>query len=366
MAAAGAGAPTGDDIGRLARWIESAEFPLVICQRGDPAGRLSRALSEAAERLGLAVSEPFVVRNVLPGDHPALVGYGPPPMERADLVIVLDSGVPWIERATPPARGARVVHVGPDPLIGRMPVRGFRSDLTIAADPALVLRELAATATVSAEKARQVQRIADDMRARVPAVEPPEAGTVATPAWLSGCLSEIMDDDAVVFSELGLLPGAMRLKGPNRFFGNPHSGGLGWGLPAALGAQLADRERLVIAAIGDGSYMFANPVVCHQIAEALALPVLIVVKNNGGWNAVRRAVRGAYPDGSAMKRNVAPLTSLAPLPDFAAVARASRAHAERIEHGTDIPQALARAVEVIRSERRHVLLDVAVAATDTF
>ena len=57
-------------------------------------------------------------------------------MAEADLVLVLDSGVPWIERATPPAPGARVVHVGPDPLFATRPVRGFRSDLVIAADPA--------------------------------------------------------------------------------------------------------------------------------------------------------------------------------------------------------------------------------------
>ncbi|MXQ07320.1 thiamine pyrophosphate-requiring protein [Alphaproteobacteria bacterium GH1-50] len=366
-APARAGAPHGADLDTLVEWIDRAELPLVVCQRGDPAGRLSEALSRAAARLGLAVSEPFVVRNVLAGGDPALLGYGPPPMERADLVIVLDSGVPWIARGTPPAPGAKVVHIGPDPLFGRMPVRGYRSDLTIAADPVLVLGALAARAEPAPDRRKQIEDLASETRAKaLAAATPPEPGEVASPAWLSACLSDIMDEDAVVFSELGLLPGAMTLKGPNRFFGNPHSGGLGWGVPAALGAQLADRDRLVIAAVGDGSYMFANPVVCHQVAEALDLPILIVVKNNGGWNAVRRAVRGAYPEGAAMKRNEVPLTSLAPLPDFTAVARASRAHAERIEHGADIPDALARAVRIIRDERRHVLLDVAVAATETF
>ena len=82
-----------------------------------------------------------------------------------------------------------------------------------------------------------------------------------------------MDEEAIAFSELCLLAGFMNLAEPNRLFGNPHSGGLGWALPAALGAQLANRDRLVIAGMGDGSYMFANPVACHQIAEALALPV---------------------------------------------------------------------------------------------
>ncbi len=141
----------------------------------------------------------------------------------------------------------------------------------------------------------------------------------------------------------------MRLAGPNRLFTNPHSGGLGWGLPAALGAQLADRERLMIACIGDGSYIFANPVACHQIAEALELPVLTIVKNNGMWNAVRRSVIGAYPGGAAARANEMPLTSLEPAPDYLGVAAACGAHAQRVEHGRDLPAALARAIEVIRT-----------------
>lgn len=182
--------------------------------------------------------------------------------------------------------------------------------------------------------------------------------------WMSTCISDIMDDSAVAFSELGLLLPHMILKGPNRVFSNVHAGGLGWAMPAALGAQLADRDRLVIACVGDGSYMFANPVACHQIAEALGLPILTIIKNNAMWNAVRRSVVKGYPDGAAVRQNRIPLTSLEPLPDFTQVARASRAHAERIERGADLPAALRRAVEIIRTERRQVLLDLSVAASD--
>ena len=60
-----------------------------------------------------------------------------------------------------------------------------------------------------------------------------------------------------------------------------------------------------------------------------------------------------------------PLTSLAPQPDFCAVARASRAHAERVEDPAALPEALARAVEIIRTERRQALIDVAVALSDS-
>lgn len=150
----------------------------------------------------------------------------------------------------------------------------------------------------------------------------------------------------------------MDFREPGGFIGAAVSGGLGWGVPAGLGVQLADRERLVVATIGDGSYMFANPVVCHQIAEALHLPLLIIVFNNGVWNAVRRSTLDIFPDGLASKANRMPVTSLEPAPDYCKIAEASRAWTVRIEKGSDLPGALDRAVEVIRNERRQAFVEV--------
>lgn len=110
--------------------------------------------------------------------------------------------------------------------------------------------------------------------------------------------------------------------------------------------------------------MFANPTACHQIAEALELPLLTIVKNNGMWNAVRRSVVNAYPQGAAAKANLMPLTSLEPAPDYTALAAANRAYVERVEHGDELPAALQRAVMVIREERRQVMLEVRVAVSD--
>jgi acetolactate synthase-1/2/3 large subunit len=62
--------------------------------------------------------------------------------------------------------------------------------------------------------------------------------------------------------------------------------------------------------------------------------------------------------------NVMPLTSLEPAPDYTMIARASRAHAERVEHGGDLPAALARARHFIRTERRHALLELRVSLSD--
>lgn len=360
--------PDANAIATAAAWLAEARAPVLLVQRGDVAGKLSKAISDLAQAHGIAVHEPFSIRNVMASDDPVLQGYGPAGTKGADLVIVVDSGTPWIEATQAPEDTARVIHIGPDPQFARMPVRGYQTDLAIASDAVAAVQALQAASQPGPKAASCLARLAEasaQRRASMRTTAESGARSPMSSEWISACVSDVMDDRAIVFSELGLQAGCMDLKGPNRHFNNVHAGGLGWGFPAALGAQLMDRERLVVAAMGDGSYMFSNPVACHQIAEALNLPILILVKNNGIWNAVRRSVVNGYPDGAAARMNEMPLTSLQPLPDFAAIARASRAHAERIEEGADLPDALRRAVNIIRQERRAVLLELRTEVSDS-
>jgi acetolactate synthase-1/2/3 large subunit len=352
---------------KLARLLETASNPVIICQRGDTEGRLSRALSTLAAKHGIAVFEPFLLRNVLPSNDPALQGYHASGPSDADLIIVLDSDTPWIEATNAPGPETIVVHIGPDPHFARMPVRGFRTDLAISSDSVEAILAVDRAARAPSAAGQRSKALAQSATQRRDAAQVKAKAGDTNPMsaeWISHCVSEIMDEEAVAFSELGLLPAYMTLKGPNRLFNNVHAGGLGWAMPAALGAQLTRPDRLTIACMGDGSYMFANPVACHQIAEALRLPILTIIKNNAMWNAVRRSVVNGYPDGLAAMSNTVLLTSLEPLPDFAAIARASRAHAERIEDGRELPAALQRAVGIIRTEKRQVLLDLRCAVSD--
>lgn len=367
-AAATRSAPDPAAVEEAARMLAAAERPLVLCQRGDPEGRLGAALADLAGRCALPVVEAFPVRNVMASNDPMLLGYRfDLAIQEADVIVVLDAAVPWIESKHRPGPGKRIVHVGPDPLFQRTPMRAYQTDLAITSDPALFCAALAdaleprvadAAARRAAIAARTEGRLA---KAQGDAAEGARAPMSAP--WLARCLSDAMDEDAVVFNELGAPIAPMRLCGPNRYFNPPHSGGLGWGVPAALGAQLAHPERLTVACIGDGSYMFANPVACHQVAEALDLPILTVVKNNGMWNAVRRATLDTLPGGKAAKANRMPFVSLEPSPDYTRVAEASRAYAERVENGRDLPAALERAVHVIRTERRQALLELRVEVT---
>jgi acetolactate synthase-1/2/3 large subunit len=86
--------------------------------------------------------------------------------------------------------------------------------------------------------------------------------------------------------------------------------------------------------------------------------VLFVVFNNRAWNAVKRAVHSHAPEGLAAKTGQMPISDLDPAPDYELVCRASGGHAERVEDPAALPDALARALKVVRDEKRQALLNV--------
>ncbi len=256
--------------------------------------------------------------------------------------------------------------MGPDAIFSRFPVRNFPSHITINGENSVTIPALAkAMSALPRDEDLIAARNADLKRKSKARLKTREERAFAqserglTKAHVAYVLGKMLQGKKYsVFSELGLPLYFLSNSDRNSWFQEPHSGGLGWGLPAALGAQLADPERICIASMGDGSYMFSNPTVCHQIAEALGLPVLIIVLNNGEWGAVRQSVTGMYPNGYAANSNQVPLTSLAPTPDFAKTAEASRAWARTVNQVEELEEALTSALKVVQDERRQALLDI--------
>ncbi|OWG04710.1 acetolactate synthase, partial [Klebsiella pneumoniae] len=134
-----------------------------------------------------------------------------------------------------------------------------------------------------AERAAYTQnRIQQQKNQRDALLHASQSGAITKP-WLSYCLGHLANQHrGRIVSELTTLPQFAGLTHAESYYQEALAGGLGEALPIALGLQLARREELIIAAVGDGSYLFANPAVCHHIAEVMKLPVLVVVGNNGG------------------------------------------------------------------------------------
>ena len=198
-------------------------------------------------------------------------------------------------------------------------------------------------------------RVQQAAAARAKAVQ---SDTPIDMAWVSRCVGDLVDDKTIVVNEYDLDPTQCRFTRPGSFFGAPPSGGLGWGLGAALGAKLAAPDHTVICCVGDGSYIFGAPTAAHFVARAHNLPVLFVVFNNRTWNAVKRAVQTHAKDGWAVKTDSMPLTRLEPAPDYEMICRASGGHGERVEDPADLAAALQRALRVVREEKRQALLNV--------
>jgi acetolactate synthase-1/2/3 large subunit len=184
------------------------------------------------------------------------------------------------------------------------------------------------------------------------------AGTTISPEHLSHAIGEAVGKDAIIINEYPLRPDHCAREKPGTFFALGPAGGLGWGLGAALGAKLAAPDEFVVATIGDGAYMFANPMVGHWVSAVHNLPILTIVFNNSRYGAVRRATLSMFKDGVAGETDGRVLADLDPSPPFEEMARAQGAHAERIEKPADLPDALARARAVVVNERKQALLNV--------
>ena len=348
-----------------ARILAAARRPLIITKAAgrDPAA--VAALVAVAEALGAPVVDQFHTHVNFPQDHALHGGFDATPyLDDADAVLVVESDVPWFPALKAARPDARLVHVAVDPLFTRYPVRGFAADVALPGAPRRTLGALA-----SALRSLVSQNVAADRRERL-AVAARERRAAAESraqalahdqpidmAWLSRCVGEVVDDRTIVVNEYDLDASQACFRKPGTYFAAPSSGGLGWGLGAALGAKLAAPDHTVICCVGDGAYIFGAPTAAHWVSRAYDAPVLWIIFNNRVWNAVRRSVLSHAPDGWA-KRTGMPLTELDPPPDYELVCRASGGHAEKVEDPTKLPDALARGLTIVREERRQVLLNV--------
>ncbi len=355
--------PDPKAIATLAEWIAAAERPLIVTATL-PAAAVP-ALAHLAERCAI----PVVTHNprtvCLPTGHAMHFGFEPGVLlADADLVIVLESDVPWIPSLTHPQGGCRVAHVGEEPLYVRYPMRSFPSDLAVQAGPLNALEALTkavearlqmAEPRIAARRARLTER----MRTRRAQLAKDSAPTAAiSPEYLSRVIGETVGEDAIIVNEYPLRADHCAREKPGTLFALGPAGGLGWGFGAALGIKLAAPDRLVVATLGDGAYMFANPMVGHWVAANHGLPILAIVFNNSRYGAVRRATLSMFKDGAAGEDDGRTLAELGPSPAFEAMAKAQGAHAERVEKPADLPTALARARDVVVNERRQALLNV--------
>jgi len=120
---------------------------------------------------------------------------------------------------------------------------------------------------------------------------------------------------------------------------------LGYGLPAAIGAKVADPARPVVAVVGDGAAMFSIQELATGAQQGLAIPVVVV--DNGGYAEIREQMTG---------RGIEPQAVDLPSVDLPAVARALGCHGVRADDIGDLGRLAAEALGADRPTLIHHLL----------
>ncbi|MBI2157276.1 MAG: thiamine pyrophosphate-requiring protein [Candidatus Rokubacteria bacterium] len=355
-----------ESIAEAAQLLAQARNPIILTKAAGRDPLAVPALVGLAEALGAPVIDQFHTYTNFPQDHPLHAGFDAAPyFPDADCVVAVESDVPWFPALKAPRPEAKIVQIAVDPLFSRYPIRGFPADATLTGTVRLNLAALAdavrprVDAGAVAERTQRWHAEHSRLRAAWAAAAARVQGDAPLDmVWLSRCVGDLVDDRTILVDEYDFDKTQGCFRAPGTYFGSSPAASLGWGLGAALGAKLAAPDKTVICCVGDGAYIFGAPTAAHFVSRAYNLPVLFVIFNNRAWNAVKRAVRSHAPEGWSAKTGTMPLSDLEPAPDYELVCRASGGWAERVEDPAALPGALARAMKVVREERRQALLNV--------
>ncbi len=306
---------TGEQVEEILTALTQARNPLVITSY---LGRNVRAVPELValcERLALPVVESGPYYMNFPADHPLHLGYDDfvspnPYLAEADVVLVLDSDIPWMPQNSHVRPGTKLFWIDCDPLKEAMPLWYYSEAVAIRADAYQALRQInqglgRMQGDEAAVAGRREAVAAESARLRREWAEReswPQDGVI-TPEFLTRMVREVVEESSsIVLSEAvsnyGVVWRHLHAGVAGGFFASGASS-LGWHGGAALGMKLAHPDKTVVALTGDGSYVFSVPTAVHMIAAKYQIPFLTVIYNNGGWKSPKLSTLAVHPQGNA-------------------------------------------------------------------
>ena len=369
----GAGDP--DALRDVAQHLVRSERPIVLTSTSGRTRQGFEALVKLATLLALPVVERRERTN-FPTSHPLHQGFQPGPfVEAADVILVVDSDVPYIPTQVTPRSDATIVQIDVDPIKERIPLWSFPLTSAIRADSARALELVAGYAAellTDGDKARIETRRAeltarhDERRAaRKASAQAMQNTRPLTAEWLGYCIGQLQREaPECVFVDESLTSHVavwnhVDTDEPGTMFGSGGSS-LGWGLGAALGIKLARPDRPVVLVVGDGSFIFGEPLAAIWASQMNQAPILAIVFNNGAYNANKAPLISAYPKGYSVQGRHFVGTDLAPSPRYDLLAAVVGAVGERVDDPVEVLPALRRGLEHVRAGRS-VILDVILA-----
>lgn len=298
-------APRPSDIADLRERLGRAQRPLMLIGGPGWSTTVKQQIEQFATRFDLPVASSFRCQDFMDNRHPCYVGHagiGPDAelaqaIRDADLLIAFGprlgemttSGYSLLEVPTP--RQSLVhIHVNADELGAvYQPALAVNSSATNFAAALANMPGLDGQAPWAAR--RRDLRAANEKTWR----PLPTPGSVQMPQIITA-LNEHLPDDAIITNGAGNYAAFLHRYFVYKEFRTqlaPTSGSMGYGLPAAIAAMLANPQRTTIALAGDGCFMMT----CQELATAVQykLPLIVIIANNSMFGTIRMHQERHYP-----------------------------------------------------------------------
>ncbi|MFJ6652130.1 acetolactate synthase large subunit [Microbacterium sp. NPDC091313] len=361
----------GKQIQAAAQLLAGAKKPVLYVGGGIVRSHAAAELLAFAEATGAPVVTTLMARGAFPDSHPQQLGmpgmHGTVPavlaLQEADVLVSL--GARFDDRVTGKAAlfapNAQVVHVDIDPAeIGKIRV----ADVPIVGDLRDVLVDLreAYDGAVADERPDIAEwwSFLDGLRAEFPLGYAPTSDGLMAPQYVIQRIGELTGPEGVYASGVGQhqmwAAQFIKYERPNAWLNSGGAGTMGYAVPAAMGAKVAEPDRHVWAIDGDGCFQMTN----QELATCVInnIPIKVAIINNSSLGMVRQWQTLFY-NGRYSNTDLNTGHNTVRIPDFVKLAEAYGCLALRVEKEEDVDAAIRTALE---TNDRPVVIDFVVSA----
>lgn len=333
-------------VNQAAKIIMAAKRPVIYAGGGVRSANAAPELRQLAETIAAPVTHTLMGLGCFPGDHPLFLGmlglhgtrYANQAVTECDCLIAV--GARFDDRVVTNIEGfapeAKVIHIDIDPAeIGK----NVRVDVPIAGDVRMVLGELVPKIEANAaERAEWLAKI-DEWKREYP-LSYNQGEDCIKPQYVIEQIYEATQGEAIITTEVGQhqMWAAQHYKyvRPRSLVTSGGLGTMGFGLPAAIGAQIGMPDRLVFDISGDGSFQMNS----QELATAVSynLPIKVAILNNGYLGMVRQWQKLFY-GGRYSQTDLEGLS-----PDFVKLAEAYGVTGIRVTRPEEVRPAIEQAI----------------------
>jgi acetolactate synthase I/II/III large subunit len=382
-----------NSLDELATTLIAAEKPLIVTSYCGRSQEGFESLKGLAGLLAIPVHENAPIYNNFPTTsflhqgHQWNGGGQLPALAEADVIMVVDSDVPWIGAQSKPAESARIYHLDSDPLKDNTTLWSMPCEKRWKVDSCLALTQLAAaigkhvdfnSQSVKDRISRRTQYLQERFQSRqsrlTQAEVTPTSGSMTVPYFMSRLRKACQSLRVVGLNEsttnLGNVADHLRHSASLSLIGSG-GGALGWYSGAAVGASLAlqaagRNDDLVVAFTGDGTWLFGVPSCAYWMAKKYETPFLTIVWNNGGWASPKNACLRIHPELNTSIDGTEGLSdrvgvSITPSPSFGKIAEgAGDAWWTTVTTPEEVDKACMNAITAVTKDRRCALIEVVI------